>query len=104
VKTPPLQEGDVQFLEKEIDVMEAELPALRSFILPGGHTAVSFCHVARTVCRRAERLTTALNTQESVDMLVLKYLNRLSDYFFVLSRKMAQELGAEELPWRRKEL
>jgi len=100
VKIPSLKEDDVQFLETEIDAMEAELPPLRSFILPGGHTAVSFCHVARTVCRRAERLTTALNAQEPVEMLVLKYLNRLSDYLFVLSRKMTQELGAEELPWR----
>lgn len=100
VKTPPLQEGDVQFLEKEIDVMEAELPPLRSFILPGGHTAVSYCHVARTVCRRAERLVAALNAQESGATQVLKYLNRLSDYLFVLSRKMTQELGAEEVPWR----
>src|SRR5687767_13269853 len=83
VKIPSLKEEDVQFLEQEIDSMDAHLPPLRSFILPGGHTAVSFCHIARTVCRRAERLTTALNAQESVAMLVLKYLNRLSDYLFV---------------------
>ena len=100
VKIPAIVEDDVQFLENEIDAMEADLPPLRSFILPGGHTAVSFCHVARTVCRRAERLVAALHAQESVEMLVLKFLNRLSDYLFVLSRKMTFELGAEERPWK----
>ena len=100
VKIPVIAEDDVQFLENEIDAMEADLPPLRSFILPGGHTAVSFCHVARTVCRRAERLVAALHAQESVEMLVLKFLNRLSDYLFVLSRKMTFELGAEERPWK----
>ena len=100
VKIPAIAEDDVQFLENEIDAMEADLPPLRSFILPGGHTAVSFCHVARTVCRRAERLVAALHAQESVEMLVLKFLNRLSDYLFVLSRKMTFELGAEERPWK----
>jgi cob(I)alamin adenosyltransferase len=90
----------VLFLEKEIDSMEAELPPLRFFILPGGHTAVSFCHVARTVCRRAERLTTALYDQEKSDPLVIKYLNRLSDYLFVLSRMMTKELRVEEVAWK----
>jgi cob(I)alamin adenosyltransferase len=75
---------------------------MRSFVLPGGHQSVSFCHVARTVCRRAERLTIALDAQESVDTVVIKYLNRLSDYLFMLSRKMAAELNAEETPWRAK--
>src|SRR5688572_23847927 len=100
LKIPSLSEDNLVFLEKQIDAMEAELQPLRFFILPGGHVSVSFCHVARTVCRRAERLTTALHDQEKIDMLVLKYLNRLSDYLFVLSRKMSQELGAEEMPWK----
>ena len=100
VKIPFLSEVDVQFLEKEIDSMEAELPPMKFFVLPGGHPSVSFCHLARTVCRRAERLVIALNDQESVDELVIKYLNRLSDYLFVLSRKMANELNAEETPWK----
>ncbi|WP_276366553.1 cob(I)yrinic acid a,c-diamide adenosyltransferase [Chryseolinea sp. H1M3-3] len=100
VKIPSLHEDDVLFLEKEIDSMDAELPPLRFFILPGGHTAVSFCHVARTVCRRAERLTTALYDQEKSDPLVIKYLNRLSDYLFVLSRMMTKELGVEEVAWK----
>lgn len=100
VKIPSLQEGDIQFLEEEIDAMEAELTPLRFFILPGGHPSVSICHVARTVCRRAERLATALQEQEKSFMMVIKYLNRLSDYLFVLSRKMAKELGVEEVAWR----
>lgn len=100
VKIPTLAEADVLFLEKQIDGMEETLPTMKSFILPGGHQSVSFCHVARTVCRRAERQVIALNSHEPVHALVIKYLNRLSDYLFVLSRKMAQELGAEETPWK----
>lgn len=100
VKIPSLLDSDVSFLEKEIDTMETELPPMKFFVLPGGHTAVSFCHVARTVCRRAERLVIALKAHEAVEDLVIRYLNRLSDYLFVLSRKMTQELGAEETPWK----
>jgi cob(I)alamin adenosyltransferase len=100
VKVPALAEADIEYLEHEIDAMEGELPAMKSFVLPGGHQSVSFCHIARTVCRRAERLTIALHEQESVDELVIKYLNRLSDYLFVLSRKMTQELNANETPWK----
>jgi cob(I)alamin adenosyltransferase len=102
VKIPSLQEDDIAFLEKEIDSMETELEPMRFFVLPGGHPAVSFCHVARTVCRRAERLTIALHEQETVNPLVIKYLNRLSDYLFVLSRKTTKELGSEEIPWKSK--
>lgn len=100
VKIPSLSESDIQFLEKEIDGMETSLPPMKSFVLPGGHQSVSFCHIARTVCRRAERLSVALNDLEKIDELVIKYLNRLSDYLFVLSRKITQELGAEETPWK----
>lgn len=100
VKIPAIAEEDVQFLEKQIDGMEAKLPSMKSFILPGGHQAVSFCHVARTVCRRAERHVITLNSIEPVDAIVIKYMNRLSDYLFVLSRKMTQEIGAEETPWK----
>jgi cob(I)alamin adenosyltransferase len=102
VKIPSLSETDVQFLEKEIDLMESELEPMRSFILPGGHQAISFCHVARTVCRRAERLCTALHLNEPTNPLVIQYLNRLSDYLFVLSRKMSAELNAEETAWKPK--
>lgn len=100
VKIPTLSESDIQFLENQIDDMESSLPAMKSFVLPGGHQSVSFCHIARTVCRRAERLAVALHGVEAIDELVIKYLNRLSDFLFVLSRKMTQELGAEETPWK----
>jgi cob(I)alamin adenosyltransferase len=100
VKVPALTEADIQYLEKEIDTMESALPAMTSFVLPGGHVSVSFCHIARTVCRRAERLAVALHASEPINELVIKYLNRLSDYLFVLSRKMSRELGAEETPWK----
>ncbi len=98
-KIPDLLESDITLLEQEMDQMDAALPELRHFILPGGHASVSFAHVARTVCRRAERLVVALAQEEYVNDLVVKYLNRLSDYLFVLSRKMAQELNAEEVKW-----
>ncbi|MBD2754930.1 cob(I)yrinic acid a,c-diamide adenosyltransferase [Spirosoma validum] len=97
---PAIVPNDVTLLEQAMDTMDAELPQLRAFILPGGHEAVSFCHLARTVCRRAERLVTALNDESPVDELVLQYLNRLSDYLFVLSRKMAQDLNVTEVVWK----
>lgn len=100
VKVPSLSQDDITLLEKEIDAMDATLPPMKSFVLPGGHVAVSFCHVARTVCRRAERLVIALDAQEKIDDLVIQYLNRLSDYLFMLSRKMTAELKAEETPWK----
>ncbi len=100
VKVPPLLMSDVEELEKEIDAMDSELPAMRFFVLPGGHPSVSICHIARTVCRRTERLVIALSIQEEVRPEVIKYLNRLSDYLFVLGRKMSHELGAEETPWK----
>lgn len=100
VKVPHLTEADIEFLEKEIDAMDLQLQPMRFFVLPGGHQSVSFCHLARTVCRRTERLTIELNTIETVDPLVIKYLNRLSDYLFVLSRTMTKELQVEETPWK----
>ena len=99
LKTPDLHEADVTYLESEIDAMEEKLPALKHFILPGGHPAVSFCHVARCVCRRAERMTVALNENESVLPVVMQYLNRLSDYLFVLGRYVGSLLEAEEVCW-----
>ncbi len=100
VKVPQLFEEDVILLENEIDKMNETLPEMRSFVLPGGHQTVSFCHVARCVCRRAERLTVHLAEVESVQDLVVKYLNRLSDYLFVLSRKLTQDNNAKEIPWK----
>ena len=92
-------ESDVEFLEKEMDSMEASLPPMTHFVLPGGHTTVSYCHIARCVCRRAERLAVHLHETEPTDELVIKYLNRLSDYLFVLARKLSFDLKAEEVPW-----
>ena len=100
VKIPHLKEEDIQLLENEIDKMETGLAPLHFFVLPGGHISVSFGHIARTVCRRAERLVIAVDLQQKVDLLVVKYLNRLSDYLFVLCRKMTSELGAVETPWK----
>jgi len=98
VKIPDLFETDIELLEKEMDRMDSLLPPMKFFVLPGGHQSVSFCHVARTVCRRTERLVIRLSQNEFVDDLVIKYINRLSDFIFVLSRLMAQELNAEEIP------
>ncbi len=100
VKHPDLHEEDLDVLEKEIDQMEALLPPLRNFVLPGGHQVVSFCHLARTVCRRTERCIIALMEVEEVDEIIIKYLNRLSDYLFVLGRLISKELGIEEVTWK----
>lgn len=99
VKVPQLNAADITELEQAMDVMDANLPEMKSFVLPGGHQSVSFCHISRCVCRRAERLVIALNEHEPVDSLVIQYLNRLSDYLFVLSRMMGQELKIVETPW-----
>jgi cob(I)alamin adenosyltransferase len=96
---PDLFDSDVERLEREMDAMTARLPELRHFVLPGGHEAVSVAHLARTVCRRAERRVVELAAEAEVEPLVVRYLNRLSDYLFVLSRQMAQDLGAEEVKW-----
>ena len=97
--TADLNPEDIQFLERAIDTMEEQLPPLKHFILPGGHPAASLCHICRTVCRRAERIVVALHLLEPVDEQVLHYLNRLSDYFFVLARSVAKEAGAPEIIW-----
>ena len=101
MKIPDLKEEDVVLLENEIDRMNEVLPPMKSFILPGGHVTVSTTHVARCICRRAERL--CVNMQEHalfVDPLVIKYINRLSDYLFVLSRYVAHLLEVEEVAWK----
>ncbi|RYY20301.1 MAG: cob(I)yrinic acid a,c-diamide adenosyltransferase [Cytophagaceae bacterium] len=99
-RLPDLHATDVALLETEMDQMDKTLTPLREFILPGGHPAVSFAHVARCVCRRAERLAVQLREDSPVEDLVVMYLNRLSDYLFVLSRAMAHELGVEEVTWK----
>lgn len=92
-------ESDIEYLENEIDTMEESLPQMTHFVLPGGHTTVSFCHIARCVCRRAERLAVNLNHIEAIDPMAIKYLNRLSDYLFVLARKLSSDLNADEVKW-----
>ena len=97
---PDLSEEDISLLESEMDNMDAKLPPLTNFVLPGGHPAVSFCHLARTVCRRAERRVIELADIEEVNPLIIKYLNRLSDYLFVLSRMNCIELNIPEKVWK----
>ncbi len=99
VKIPALTEKDVVALEKSIDQMEETLEPMKNFVLPGGHQSVSFCHIARCVCRRAERQIIALADHEEVPPIAIQFINRLSDFLFVLSRKMTAELGAPETPW-----
>ena len=103
---PDLKTGEeaIQRIEREIDHLQATLPELRQFVLPGGHVSVAVCHLTRTVCRRAERKVVALSKKESVDPLILIFLNRLSDYLFVLARKMGYELGITELKWDKEQL
>ncbi|UTW63528.1 cob(I)yrinic acid a,c-diamide adenosyltransferase [bacterium SCSIO 12741] len=98
-KLPGMSEDDITLLEQKMDEMNEELEPMRSFVLPGGHTTVSYCHIARCVCRRAERLAIRLKRESYVDSLGIRYLNRLSDYLFVLSRRLTQDLGATEIPW-----
>lgn len=101
---PKIDAKSINLLEEEIDEMNKDLPQMTHFILPGGHTTVSFCHIARTICRRAERLTVALCHETEVDEHVLKYLNRLSDYLFVLARQLTKDLGVEEVKWQPEKL
>ena len=101
MKLPDLKEEDITLLEKEIDKMNEELPEMKFFILPGGDAAVSITHVARCVCRRAERCCVNMQQHELfVDPLVIKYLNRLSDYIFVLARFIGFKLGIKEVAWK----
>ena len=100
MKLPDLKETDIELLEKEIDKMEESLPPMRSFVLPGGHTTISFCHITRCVCRRAERSVIHLSQEGYVAPIIVPYLNRLSDYLFVLSRFLTIQLHANETPWK----
>ncbi|PWI31488.1 cob(I)yrinic acid a,c-diamide adenosyltransferase [Flavobacteriaceae bacterium LYZ1037] len=96
---PKISDENIARLEKEMDNMNDSLPSMTNFVLPGGHQTVSFCHIARCVCRRAERLATALNELEPIEPNTLMYLNRLSDYLFVLARKLSSDLEADEIKW-----
>jgi len=94
-----VSEESVALLENEIDLMNESLPPMSHFILPGGHTIVSFCHIARCICRRAERITTQLSHESTINPKILVYLNRLSDYLFMLARKLTIDNQAQEIPW-----
>lgn len=97
---PDLEENDIKALEESIDLMNESLPMMKNFIIPGGHQLVSNTHIARTICRRAERLIIKLLETENIEGIVIKYVNRLSDYLFVLARKQGFELSVKEIPWK----
>lgn len=98
-KLPKVSEAEVNQLEKWIDEFDSEVPPLKNFILPGGHQAVSFSHVCRTVCRRTERSIISLANSAQIDPLILQFINRLSDYFFIFARVLSVRLKVEEVPW-----
>lgn len=98
-KVAPLPSECVEWLEQRIDAMQAALPAIDKFTLPGGHEAVSLCHICRTVCRRAERAALRADQEHGIDASALVWLNRLSDYFYLLGRTLAVHFGAEEILW-----
>ena len=100
IKLPNIVEEDIERLEKQIDTMNHLIPPMRAFILPGGHTHVSHLHIARCICRRAERKIVQLNHKWEIDPSILKYMNRLSDYLFVLSRKLSKDLRVKEIEWQ----
>lgn len=97
---PEIAENDIALLEKEIDRMDAVLPPMKYFILPGGHTTISHLHIARCVCRRAERCCVRLDEESPVNPLILQYVNRLSDYLFVLARYTGHQMNIEDIPWK----
>lgn len=99
---PEITEQDVLVLEKSIDEMDAQLPPMKFFVLPGGHIHISYCHIARCVCRRAERHVCELHEKSPQSPVILAFLNRLSDYLFVYGRFVAMTLKAEEIPWKPK--
>lgn len=100
MKIPDLHQSDIELLETQIDKMNEVLPEMRHFILPGGHTTISYCHLARCVCRRAERNVIHLHESEYVNEMVIVYLNRLSDYLFVLARFIAHQFKVNEIAWK----
>ncbi len=97
---PEIKQGDIALLEKEMDRLNDTLPTLKDFIIPGGNNEVAQCHICRSVCRRAERELVELSIKEDVDILLIKYLNRLSDYLFVLARVISKESGVTEFVWK----
>ena len=96
---PKINESSVLFLEHAMDVMDEKLPTMTHFVLPGGHPTVSYCHIARCICRKSERLSVQLSHETSIDKIILTYLNRLSDYLFVVARKLTYDNNVDEIPW-----
>ncbi|MGI9530297.1 cob(I)yrinic acid a,c-diamide adenosyltransferase [Lutimonas sp.] len=99
LKIEKVEADEITYLENQMDVMDEDLEPMRHFILPGGHSVVSFCHIARCVCRRAERITVELAESEEINPNIITYLNRLSDYLFVLARKLTKDYKVKEIPW-----
>lgn len=99
LKIGEIQSSDIEVLENEIDALEKELEPMTHFVLPGGHVSVSHCHIARAICRRAERICVHLQENETAGIEIMVYLNRLSDYLFVLARMLTKELKADEIKW-----
>jgi cob(I)alamin adenosyltransferase len=95
----PIDDENVKYLEDQIDLINDELPELKNFVIPGGHIVVSYAHLARCTCRRAERFVTELNEIENVPHIIIAYINRLSDFLFILSRKLARDYEVEEIKW-----
>jgi cob(I)alamin adenosyltransferase len=95
----PIDETNVKYLEDQIDLINSELPELKNFVIPGGHVVVSYAHLARCTCRRAERFITELNESEDVPNMIIAYINRLSDFLFILSRKLSKDFEIEEIKW-----
>jgi cob(I)alamin adenosyltransferase len=95
----PIEEKHVKNLEDQIDLINKELPVLKNFVIPGGHVAVSYAHLARCTCRRAERFITELNEKENVPEIIIAYINRLSDFLFMLARKLSKEFEVSEIKW-----
>ncbi len=100
MKIPDIHESDVELLEKEMDKMDAQLPELKNFILPGGNIVGSHCHVARCICRRAERLVVHLSMESAIPEIIIRYLNRLSDFLFMFARKSVCDAGGVEITWK----
>lgn len=98
-RLPSLKNEFIQDLENQIDEMQEILPEMKHFVLPGGHPAVSICHISRCVCRRAERRISQLSEIETINPIILPFLNRLSDYLFMLGRKLSMDLNVKEIPW-----
>lgn len=101
-KLPQITEDDILQLEAEMDKMDSQLPEMRNFVLPTGHELVSLCHIVRTICRRAERRVIEVSFQEEIDEKMIKFLNRLSDFIFVLARYLTQKLDIQEFAWKPK--